>query len=117
MRANIHFPECGILGMALLTDYPPAADYLADRQSNMKDRSWSPRDTEFNAAFPGLIDAVVSGMKELGSRRLKANAVTYFNFRIQVWALGFDADPSPVYRIIPTGILTEEDDSAGESVH
>ncbi len=87
INAKIYFPEQGIFGMAFLTDYEAALD--------------APD------SIPGFVEAVINGMQMLGNKRLKATLVTYLNFRLQVWASGFDADATPAVRIIPPDIATD----------
>jgi hypothetical protein len=44
----------------------------------------------------------------LDAKRLPANTVTYFNFRVQAWALGFDAESSPPIRILPANVIVDD---------
>lgn len=91
-----------LLGIDLLTDYEPLAAMLKLRLNG------HPLDGKaMDDKFPGLTNAVITSMRKLESRRLRPNLVTYLNFRIQVWSLNFDADPTPSVRIIPKGVLTD----------
>lgn len=54
--------------------------------------------------FPGMSKAIMDGMRVLEGKRIRANLITYINCRLQVWAKGFDADPTPPVRIIPNDI-------------
>jgi hypothetical protein len=93
-----------ILGMDVLTDHPPLA-HLLNLQFNTVDGRESL--VGFETAFPGFVKAVIDGHKELANQRLQATLVTYFNFRVQVWALGFDADPSTMKRCLPADTIDE----------
>lgn len=107
-RANIQFPECGILGRALLTDHAPLVDALQEMNANASDPIEQHRATvEFNKAFPGFMAAITTSLRALDAKRLRSNVVTYFNYRVQAWALGYDADGTPPIRVIPAGIVTD----------
>lgn len=96
------------LGMEVLTDHIPLADMLSARvKEPSSDDSERDAIRDFNSAFPGFIDAVIAGHRELGLKNLRPTMVTYFNYRVQVWALGFDADPSTIKRCLPSGVQEE----------
>lgn len=58
--------------------------------------------------FPGFSIALVQSLQLMESKRLSAETITYFNFRLQVWAReGFDADPTPPVRIVPAGAVMD----------
>lgn len=54
--------------------------------------------------YPGFHTAVTQCLRLLDNQRLSASLFTFFNYRLQAWALGFDADPTPPIRVIPVGI-------------
>lgn len=54
--------------------------------------------------YPGFQIAVVQAMRMLDEKRLQSNLITFFNYRVQAWALGFDADPTPPIRVVPTNV-------------
>lgn len=67
-------------------------------------------DRELNRRFPTFRIEVVNALKLMGSKRLRSERITYFNYRLQVWAESkFDADPTPPIRIIPVGELVDPD--------
>lgn len=93
------FPEWGILmGMTLITDYVPLVNMLRELELTPE---------KFDVNYPGFLKAVVEGQKLLASKRLRPNLVTYINFRLQIWATGFDADGTPAMRVIPSGVATD----------
>jgi hypothetical protein len=105
--SNIHSIEVGLLGMSVLTDH----ELLAHRLDDLAKCKWEKDEIQrFNTDFPGFMDAAIAGVKEVSSRRLRPTTLAYFNFRVQVWALGFDADPSPLQRLIPAGIITDAEE-------
>lgn len=86
-----------ILGMDLLTDYGPLRDLLS-----------SSKDSELIvSAFPGFMEAVIGGGRELAIKHVRPTLVTYFNFRVQVWAVGYDADPSTMKKCLPAGVKVD----------
>lgn len=107
-NVNLHFPESGIWGMALLTDYRPLAEKLDEAKQALDRGEGAQYESEGpSSMIPGFTDAVMTGVRLLESRRLRANVVTYFNFRVQVWAMGFDADGTPPIRVIPSGVMRD----------
>lgn len=87
-----------------MTDYVPLVDTL---QNLLQYDLTSENYTKFDSHFPGFLRALFDGEKLLASNRLRANLVTYINFRLQVWATGFDADGTPAARVIPAGVSTD----------
>jgi hypothetical protein len=57
--------------------------------------------------YPGFQIAVVHCLELLDEKRLQATHIFYLNHRVQAWALGFDADPTPPIRVVPTGVLMD----------
>lgn len=95
-----------VLGRRFITDYEPLEIALKDLQTDKMDVK------TFERLFPGWHNAVVECLKELDNRNLRAGTIVYFNFRLQAWAAnGFDAEPSSTRRVIPFGVVTEEDAS------
>lgn len=94
----MNIERCIFIGRHLLTDYPPLIEALkADRTGDLLEKK-----------FPGFRVAAISSMKMLEVKRLRSEKITYFNFRLQVWAPeGFDADPTPPVRILPAEITTD----------
>jgi hypothetical protein len=113
MNHSFDYTDIRLLGMELLTDYEPLCVLL---KMNGFDQESLNRDSvvTFDVAFPGLMEAIMEGHKELAYRRLRPSLVTYFNFRVQVWALGFDADPSAMKRCLPAGIVDEQTHMSAE---
>ena len=54
--------------------------------------------------FPGILAAVLEGNRELEVKRIRPTTLVYFNYRVQVWGLGVDADPSQIIRVLPAGL-------------
>jgi len=92
-----------ILGRKLITDYQPLVDIL---EAIDKDQSI---ENQFDDRFPGMLSAVVYGIREVEKTNNRASRIVYFNFRLQVWPEeGFDADPSKIVRIVPKDVKTED---------
>ena len=91
-----------LLGCKLITDWKPLEELLeviAVDQAAEK---------HFEERFPGMLGAVFNGIHYLNEKRLKADRVVYWNFRVQVWPQeGFDADPSTPIRVLPSGLSTD----------
>lgn len=93
-----------LLGMIVETDYEPLTELLkcsavmAGGDMGMK---------LIEQAFPGFLAAVLQCKRELESKNLRPLLVTYYSLRVQAWAMGFDADPSSFYRVVPYGVTTE----------
>lgn len=93
-----------ILGRRLITDYQPLIDIL---EAIKKDQSV---ENQFDDRFPGMLSAIVYGIREVERSNNRASRIVYLNFRLQVWPEeGFDADPSRIVRIIPKGVKAEVD--------
>lgn len=97
----IHSVKNGIFGRALLTDHAPLVEMLQGDTTA----------EQLNNDFPGFALAVVQSFQTLGEKRLAANMVTYLNFRVQAWSVGFDADGSPPIRVLPVGVVTDPNGS------
>lgn len=98
-----------LLGLELHTDYSPLVDFLRSPMGTSE--------SLFERLFPGFLEAVISGGRELEAEQARPSTVMYFSFRVQVWAQGYDVDPSSIRRVIPAGLETEFDDDAPPSVH
>ncbi len=96
-KTTIYSTNVKFLGRYVVTDYLPLTEILNSE----------PTPEALDAAFPGFWSAVINSLLILDKNRAPANTITYFNFRVQAWALGFDADGTPPIRVIPSGVSTD----------
>ena len=93
-----------LLGCKLITDWKPLEELL---EVIKKDHA---AEFQFEEKFPGMLSAAFHGMRYLSEKQLKADKITYLNFRVQVWASDhYDADPSTPVRILPANTSTDPD--------
>lgn len=87
-------------GITMLTDQKDLASMLDKPLDGI-----TPEEavTQLSQSYPGLFEAAVKGMNELELRRQKPSIILYLNFRVQVWAIGFDDNPSSISRAVPAG--------------
>lgn len=91
-----------LLGCKLLTDWKPLEELLEVIHTDQA------AEHLFEERFPGMLSAVFNGIRYLNEKRLKADRVVYWNFRVQVWPQeGFDADPSTPVRVLPVDLSTD----------
>lgn len=93
-----------LLGMELHTDCEELIKFLDGVNEVIDGGDFVPA-TVLEKPFPGLVEAINKACVELHARRLVPARMTYFNYRVQVYAgARYDADPSTTIRVIPAGI-------------
>lgn len=61
-------------------------------------------DRDFHVSYPMFVPKVIECLKELDARQVPATVVTYFSYRLQAWAAGFDAEPSTPITLYPADV-------------
>lgn len=89
-----------LFDLSLNTDHKPLLDYVRRHKKGHEPYT-------IDEHFPGITKAILDGCGLLERKRLRPTSITYRNFRIQVWADGFDADPTPPTRVIPKNMTTD----------
>ncbi len=103
-----------LMGLNVLTDCKWLVETM--QEESCKDNP-SELAAVLEARFPGILTAIIEGTRQVESNRVRATHMFYFSFRVQIWGLGFDADPSACVRVVPINVATELDDDTSKTLH